>query len=428
MKPRRFVPIGLALVAPLSHAAYPTGTGTLYTTVIDQATYGVTGSIQFRDWGYTGPNGAGANDFSVPGSGGFDASQIGQVQTVVTYGVDSTGTSNLDGLTPDPAKTVRSDGGDIYTNASMDGTVNFYRWAYTTPSNSTFNNMQIDKNGNYFVSRNNMSFGFYDYFAYRDATGTNPSEMVDTSINFQPYAISDGRGWCGSTLATNPNGVSVMAGQLTFDFAFDAYLVDGAPNPVNGGGTQIVPDFVMRSYGDYVVTVNGSTPTATEMTTYRGSAVINNTNPITGDLDPDYQNEVSFLGGGVVPRGVWVTADSYNPNGTRRLNADGTWQVTVARLAGQSTTCTPSTTSAALVRAADGAVCHRNSFSTYGFLMRADGTRQLTWLNPTGHSNYVPTDPAAYESIGQVPVPAAVWLFGSGLVALFGSLRRADRS
>ncbi len=419
----RLAPIGLILVAPMAHAVYPTGTGTLYTTTIDAATYGTTGTIEFRDWGYTGP--AGANEFSV--GSGFDAGNVGQVQTVVTYGVNSSGVSNLDGLTPDPAKAiVKSEDNAInYTNASMDGQVNFYKWGFTTPSNSTFTDMQIDKNGNYFVERNNMAFGFYDYFAYHDTTGTNPDQMVDTNINFQPYAISDGRGWCGSTLATNPNGLQQMAGQLTFDFAFDAYFGDGVHDPVNGGGTQVVPDFVMRSYGDYVITVNGANAAQTALTTYRGSAVINNTNPLTGELDPAYQNQVSFLGGGVVPLGVWVTGDSYNGDGTRVLNADGTWQVTVARnLAyGTTTTCTPG----AAVRA-DGARCHQNSFSTYGFLLRADGTRQLTWLNPTGHSNYNGTDAEAYTSIGQavpaVPVPAAAWLFGSGLMGLVAVARR----
>ncbi len=111
--------------------------------------------------------------------------------------------------------------------------------------------------------------------------------MIDTAINFQPYAVSDGRGWCGSTLLTNPNGVEQMAGQLTFDFAFDAYLGDGVHDPVYGGGTQIVPDFVMRSYGDYVVTINGPNAAQTALTTYRGSAVINNTNPILLEDSPE---------------------------------------------------------------------------------------------------------------------------------------------
>jgi hypothetical protein len=405
-------------------AVYPTDSGTNHVTTYSAAEYGQTGTITFNDWGYIGPNGSGWNDFVVPSSGGFDSANIGQRQKVVTYGVDSAGVSNLDGLTPDARQRVRSDdSATTFFDASMDGQVQFYRWGYTTPAGSTFNNMQIDKNGNYFVARSDMKFGFYDYFTSSWAAtngGTISPNTYDTVINFQPYAISDARGWCGSVLNSNPNGVGMMAGQVTFDFAFDAYLVNGHPvvgGP--GGGTQIVPDFVMRSYGNYTVTVSAPTtlnPLAT--LTYTGNAVMNNTNPLTGALDLEYQNKVSFLGGGVVPKGVWVTADSYNPDGTRKINADQTWQVTVAD---GTNLCNPA---ADTIRASDGAHCFQNSFAGYGFLMRADGTRELFEINPTGHSNYVATDPAAYASIAAVPVPAAVWLFGSGLIGLTGLLRR----
>ena len=408
-------------------AVYPTGTGTNYTTNYGSTYYGQTGSIVFNDWGYVGPNGAGVNDFVVPGSGGFDANQIGQRQKVVTYGVDTAGVSNLDRFTPDPVSTpIAEDGSGPYKNANMDGQVNFYRWGYTTPAGSTFNNMQIDKNGNYLVRRNDMAFGFYDYFNY---ASTNPGVLnqpgiYDTGINFQPYAISDARGWCGSVLNSDPNGVAKMAGQVTFDFAFDAYLNNGRPVAGQGGGTQIVPGFVMRSYGDYIVTVTA--PQSFDpnyQTVFKGNAVMNNTNPLTGALDPAYQNKVSFLGGGVVPKGVWVTADSYNLDGSRKLNADSTWQVTAAS---GFNLCVPGTDPA--VRASDGAHCWQNSFAGYGFLMRADGSRLLYEINPTGHSNYVATDPSAYASIAAVPVPAAIWLFGSGLMGLVGLTRARRRS
>lgn len=400
-------------------AVYPTDSGTNHVTTYSSTLYGSSGSITFNDWGYTGPNGSGWNDFVVPGSGGFNSSQIGQKQKVVTYGVDSSGVSNLDGLTPDAPQRVKSeDGSTTYWNTNMDGQVQFYKWGYTTPAGSTFNNMQIDKNGNYFVARSDMKFGFYDWFTSSWATtngGPTAPGSVDTGINFQPYAISDAKGWCGSVLNSNPNGVGMMAGQVTFDFAFDAYLNNGHPIPGGtGGGTQIVPGFVMRSYGNYTVTtvVGGQT------LTYTGNAVMNNTNPLTGALDPAYQNKVSFLGGGVVPKGVWVTADSYNSNGTRKINADQTWQVTVAS---GTSLCDPATDS---IRASDGAHCYQNSFAGYGFLMRADGSRMLYYINPTGHSNYVSTDPAAYASLSAVPVPAAVWLFGSGLLGLVGLARK----
>jgi hypothetical protein len=255
-----------------------------------------------------------------------------------------------------------------------------------------------------------MSFGFYDRFQYRDTTGVNPNKNFDTRINFQPYAISDAKGWCGSVLNADPNGVGVMAGQVTFDFAFDAYLVDGTPL-TGTPGTQLVSGFVMRSYGDYVVYVDTS---GGEQQYYTGSAVGNNTNPnsivngVGGTLDPAYQNQVSFLGAGVVPTGVWVSADSFNPDGSRKMRVD----------LNQTTGSTGSVWDVTIVAAGTpGAVWHQNSFAGYAYLLRADGTRTLDFISPTGHSLYV----------SAVPVPAAVWLFGSGLLGLAGIARRRKK-
>lgn len=356
-----------------------------------------TGSITFNDWGYTGPMAASVNTFEI--AGGFDASRVGQIQGVTTVAPDF--------LTSDPNMDIRTKNlglSPLLANANMDGQVNFNKTAYTTPT-STFDNMQIDQAGNYFVAKDDMNFGFYDTLTYN-----NEVEIVDidTDINFQPYAISDGLGWCGSTMVTNPNGVESMAGQITFDFAFDAYLFDGVPGGANG--PQLVPGFVMRSYGDYTIDVT-HTSTGT-LNQYQGSAVGNNMNPESivagtgGTLDADFLNKVSFLGGGVVPQFVWVTADSYNADGTRVLNPDLTWNVTI------------------VPEGTPGAVRHSNDFAGYAFLLRADAERTLEWINPEGHSDYVSTDAAAYASISAVPVPAAVWLFGSGLVAMFGFTRR----
>jgi hypothetical protein len=222
-------------------------------------------------------------------------------------------------------------------------------------------------------------------------------------------------------LNSDPNAVGIMAGQVTFDMAMDVYMGDGMSSPA-GGNTQIIPDFVMRSYGSYVVDIDRSQY-------YVGSAVMNNNNPdlmpldgsgnvdgtavVAGAaLDPDYQNLVSFLGAGVIPKGVWVTADSYVSPGIKRLNPDGTWAMDVVDIT--DPICDPGNIGAAPEA---GAVCYSNIFAGYAFLMRADGQRTLTFIAPDGHSDYLsaPTAP--------VPLPAAVWLFGSGLLGLIGFSR-----
>lgn len=373
--------------------------------------------IRFNDWGYVGPSGVGANDFQV--GGGFDSTRVGQIQDVLTL--------DPNWQTLDPGHDILIDmapaelmgtAGLTYTNASMDATVNFYAWAYTTVGGSRFDDMMIDRAGNYFVARDDMHFQFYDVFQYHDVTGANPDSTRDTMVNFQPYAVSDARGWCGSVLTSDPNALEVMAGQVAFDFAFDAYLNDGVPVSGQGGGTQIVPDFVMRSYGSYEVDFGNLQ--------YSGSAVMNNNdptvNPLDGNgevtdaaIDPAWQNYVSFLGAGVVPQGVWVTADSFDGTGTtdsdRVLNADSTWNLTVAG-EGAASICDPANPGAAPV---PGAVCWQNSFAGYPFLMRADGQRTVTYINPEGWTDYAAT---------AVPVPAAVWLLGSGLLFLVGTARR----
>lgn len=370
-----------------------------WVTYYDAATYqGSVGTITFNDWGYTGPAGADAGTFEI--GSGFDSGNIGQIQHVVTQ--------EADWATPDAPHTIVGDllNSPLYSNANMDGGVNFYKWGYTTPANSTFSNMQIDTAGNYYIARDDMSFGYYDLFQYRDTTGTNPDQTYDTKINFQPYTISDARGWCGSTLVADPNGVEQMAGQVTFDFAMDVFFDFGGTPSFSS--TQLIPDFVMRSYGDYTINVN---TVGGDNMYFTGSAVGNNTDPNSvvagagGALDANYQNLVSFLGGGVIPAGVWVSADSFNEDGSRRMREDynpttGTtgmvWAVTIVE-AGTA-----------------GAVWHDNAYGGFAYLLRADGMRILDYVNPEGHSIY----------LSAVPIPAAAWLFGSGLLGLIGLSRR----
>lgn len=374
-----------------------------FVTTIDPGITGSTGTITFNDWGYKGPTGVGANDFQV--GAGFDSSRIGQVQHVITRGASSkdltTGlaTTNVDWKTPDAAHTISSDftSDGAFTNSNMDGGVNFYQWGYSTPAGSTFNNMQIDKAGNYHVAKSDMKFGYYDVFMYK--TGAADATTYDTNINFQPYAISDAKGWCGSVLVSNPNSLAKMAGQVTFDFAFDAFLGNEVPgDPTGIAATQIVPGFVMRSYGDYIVDVTAGGDTLQH---YTGSAVVNNTDPLTGEVDSAYQNRVSFLGAGVVPLGVWVVNEG-TPD--MKVVAEGT----------------------------PGATWHSNAFGGYAFLLRADADRTLEKIDLAGHSDYVTTDATAIAALGAplsapVPLPAAAWLLGSGLLGLAGIARRPGK-
>jgi hypothetical protein len=385
-----------------------------WTTTIDAATYGGSyGSITFNDGGYTGPTGVSANDFKV--GSGFDASRIGQVQKVVT--------KDPDYLTSDPGHAVAKDLSDLnnssnwYSNGNMDGTVNFYQWAYTTGGGSTFSNMKIDRAGNYSIAKTDMSFKTYDIYQYRDTTGVNPNATYDTKINFKPYTVSDAGGWCGSVLASGPAAVERMAGQVTFDIAFDVYF-DITPTFSSFSSTELIPDFVMRSYGSYEVSVSTS---GGDLQHYTGSAVENNTNPLTGEIDPDYANQVSFLGGGVIPGSVWVSADSYNADGTRKMRADinpttgevtQVWDVTIVE--------------AGTV----GARLHTNAYGGFAFLMRADGTRILQTVDGAAYDpahDYL-ADRASWTDypVAAVPEPEtyAMMLAGLGLVGTMAARRR----
>lgn len=382
--------------------ASPAFAATTFTTTFDAATSGgSTGTITFNDWGYTGPTGVGANDFQV--GAGFNADDIGQIQHVITKVPDY--------LTPNPPSNIAEDltySNPAFTNANMDGGVNFYKWGYTTPANSTFSNMQIDKAGNYHIAKQDMSFGYYDTFEYRDTTGTNPNQSFDTRINFKPYTVSDAKGWCGSVLTPDPAGLAQMAGQVTFDFAMDVYF-DFGGTPIYSS-TQLVSGFVMRSYGDYTVNV---TTSGGDLQSFQSSAVGNNTNPesviagVGGTLDSDYQNIVSFHGAGVLAGGVWVSADSFNPDGSRKMRTDfnpttgestQVWDVTIVDAG------------------TDGAVWHANSFAGFAYVLGADGMRILDYVNPDGHSDYVATVPE--------PETYAMMLVGAALVGGMAARRR----
>ena len=92
--------------------------------------------------------------------------------------------------------------------------------------------------------------------------------------------------------------------------------------------------------------------------------------------------------------------------------------------------------------AAAGGEWQSHAFSGYSYILRADGTRVIEAMDYSEYSDlsnvpYVDENGVAYNydengvlvpianlAASVVPVPAAVWLFGSGLLGLIGVSRR----
>lgn len=363
--------VKVALIAGAANAQ-----ATVWTTPIPG------GEIRFDDWGFTGPNGRTAIDFEpVDGFGNNPLDPTGgisQIQHVIT--------KDPDGITPDAPFDLLADliqvpgtgASPSYPNANMDGTVNFYGWGYTTIGGSTFDNMLIDYDGDYFIAREDMNFNYYGVLNYTNMgePGLTADGVYDTKIGFQPYALSDAKGWCGSVLASHPLALEPMAGQVTFDFGFEAFFPWSPPGRVPGTGSmQIVKDFIMRSYGTLEVDTAAALGGAADLL-FTANAVVNNTNPgstITGNFgdlasDPGYYNEVSFMGGGVVRPFVWVlvhddTAPMTHTNIVAVLDEDELGNPIIP-----DDPATGEPLQGDLVH-------HQNSFAGYPFLLRADGVR-----------------------------------------------------
>jgi len=317
------------------------------------------GTINIDDLGYTGPNGWTADDF--PSTFGTLAYQ----QDIYTRGPDL--------KTPDAPNNITKDNFSppVWVGANMDGQVNFGPFGYTSPAGMHFF-MSIDQNGVYDVKKNDMQFSFYDFFdLYRngvDTTPGSPYRHYDTTYNFYPYAISDGTGWCGSAIYDNPNEFAPMGGQIKFDFAFDVYLND-RPYDGHPDSTIIVTDFEMRSFGKTTVDTRYYDPETETWSgfVYESQAVMNNTNPVTGQLDPNYFNLVSFNGGGIIQPIVYLD-----------LDGDGIRETPYSNVG--------------------------SGFANMPFLLRADAQRIVL---PTA-----------------VPEPSSLLLIGSGLAALIGTSKR----
>lgn len=304
----------------------------------------------------------------------------------------------------------------------MDAQVNFYTWGYTTKPGSTFAPMLIDTDGDYLVPRDSMNFVLYDVFSYQDegTTGLTPDGDYPSTIVFQPYPLSDAIGWCGSVLASNPSALEPMAGQVTFDFGFEVFFSWVSDKSSGTGAMQIIPGFAMRSYG--TVEIDIAIADGGQGDIYNiADAVVNNTNPLVvtteldglgdpvmidvpvlnedgtpaldefnnprtmsvpkkqvgyGGVDPDYNNLVSFMGGGIVPAGAWVLVDdasSIEVTGTGSLLI--TPEQIILTVAGD-----PAVTPDVPLDPGTGLplgewMYHSNFYTGYTFILRADGIR-----------------------------------------------------
>lgn len=426
----------LQLTMLIAMAVNNTANATEWVQTIDAGGYGgSTGTITFDDWGFSDSiNGRDATQFDA--INGFNTDSIGQVQHVVT--------KDPDFITPDAPVTVTPEWGssDVYTNANMDAAVNFYQWGYTTGGGSTFNNMKIDTDGDYYVAQEDMTFQLYDSFEYNQVgSAAQPGDagyMADgtypTKIAFQPYVLSDAKGWCGSIAASNPGALEAMAGQISFDFAFDVYF-QLAPGVYSYSSTEIVRDFEMRSYGDITVDV---TTVGGDVQSYSASAVVNNTDPGANNamvdgasVDPEFYNDVSFMGAGVLPGTDYC--GQLNPNFAAGMTSDTSNYKFTGIIDGVAD---------AGACAAAGGEWQSHSYTGYSYILRADGLRVIEAMDYSEYSDLsnVPNvvDGVAYNydengklvaiaDLSAVPVPAAVWLFGSGLLGLVSFARRRKR-
>lgn len=405
----------LSLVIAMSLITISAANATVWTRNIQG------GTIKFDDWGYTGPGGRNATQFgAINGFGGpaegntLDVNGgIGQIQHVVTL--------NPDGLTPDAPYSFLEEytNAPLYPDANSDGQVNFYNWGYTTVAGSTFNKMQIDYDGDYLVKRYDMTFKRYDRIFYKNE-GVNPTAVADgtysTIIGFQPYALSDATGWCGSVLASNPAALEEMAGQVKFDFGFEVYFPGGDFTP-GTGYMQIISDFEMRSYGTVeleVTLANGGTSNVI----YRSDAVVNNTspaagtvNPITGlkevggaGVDENYYNKVSFMGAGIIPAGIWVLVpvDDVIEVRTGGILAIRNDQILTTQdgLESDGTPVVPVDPETGL--ALGRWMYHTNSFANFTFLLRADGIRVINAVDFNVYTDLSNVPANAFNVSGEI--------------------------
>ena len=346
--------------------------------VVNDPLFGPIG--HFDDWGFPQSIGRDAFNFSpINGFGG--PAQDGLDPNGAVSLIQREATVLPDGATQDPPLDIVTFGlgpggpepTGVLPQANMDGVVNLFLFGWTGPAGSQFNLHQVDRDGDHFIPKDQMSFNKYEVFVYRDAD----YNLIDTIINpisFQPVALSDARGWCA--FQTHPASAGeAMAGQVQFAFGFQVFF---GPNP---GPLQIVPHFPMRSYGTLVLDFNLPMPDGTMVPIfYVANSSANNTDPSMGrDADhpfgfpsPDFYNHVSFAGGGIIPLGVWVTPETID---------------TASPVLVQDQSGLPATVFTEPYPAGhgesreDGAVFHRNMFGGFPFMLRADALRTIDFVD-----------------------------------------------
>lgn len=391
----------MLLAMTASGSSYATSTawvdGKLVRTFDGTTHGGVTGTIILDDWGFVGPAGRLADNFE-PVNGGFGnanfnpaditncvadpaSCDIGQMQHVVTNGPD--------GITQDPPHDILGDflsPNGPYPQANVDSLTTFFKWGYTTVAGSTFTNMLIDYDGDYHVPQKDMTFEWFNPISYVQLVppgGVRVGSVADGTYNnklaFQAYPLSDGKGWCGSVLAAHPNAHEAMAGQITFDVAFDVYFRndDGS---YTYWSTEITRGFQMRSFGDITIDIVSADGVGTQ--TMTATAIVNNTDasvpnksvtPTTPTGDPArWHNQVSFMGADVIPGG-----NGYGDCGV--LSAD--W---IAGKRGPGiykfASLIPGIADAAACTTAGG-VWQTAAFAGYSYILRADGSRIIDYFD-----------------------------------------------
>jgi hypothetical protein len=387
--------------------------GNLVVTFDGTTTSNAIGTITFDPWGMVGPGGRTAQDFAPIGDFGngtySPATAAACIANPVSCGIGQRQhviTTAADGLTQDPPHYINFDffsNYGPYPEANVDSLATFYKWGYSSPAGSTFNNMLIDFDGDYQVAKDDMTFEWYNVINYTQIEpgsgrvgGFNlagdfvytPDGTYNNDLAFQPYALSDARGWCGSVMVPHPNSHAAMAGQVQFDFAFDVYLRNSVTGTYSYMNTEIVNNFKMRSYGNITVDITTDGGAGDQQLQY-ASAVVNNTDPTvainavnssTPVGGPEWHNRVSFMGADVLTKG---SDASGNTGDCGILNPD--WQqfgpnngpgfnkyTGLIKGIANAADCTTA-----------GGTWQAHAFATFAFILRADAERHIDYFDPS---------------------------------------------